>query len=753
MNENLFDKLCKLDTLLHAWKLVKQKGTSGGIDGMTIDDIDADIGNVIREVQHELLSKKWNPEPYLRISIPKKNNEKRQLGLLSIKDKIVQQAIKILIEPKFEKIFVSNSYGYRPDKGHTRAIKFARYCLHNKKYPFVLKLDIDNYFDTINHEILFKRVQAVVPDMEIVRLIQWCIKMGVVDKKMKWNEITEGVAQGAVLSPILANFYLHSFDQYILTRTKMYVRYADDFLICCTSREEAETLQKEASEFLENRLKLRLNEPRIYETNVGVEFLGITITNKELSLSASKQEGLHQRIQELKWTENGFDGKSLKKLTGVKNYYATLLPEKYLEGFDDTLISRLKEIITQDWKKIPNKTTLTNALKCIDFYSNANLLMKSQIRGNLINLYLNLKNASVNADNEQLNKTLVKQRKREYKKLETDGAELVITQYGTSIGVSYGKLSLKVYGKQQKMPPMSNLKHISVLCNGVSISSNAIAYCMQNKISIDFFPGNGQHTASILSTTMTKINLWEKQVEMSLEQKAKLAGKIIYGKLKNQLNLIKYFHKYHKKTSEKLCAVYDSVEPKLKSLLSSLSKYEPTENYRPEIMGIEAAGAAAYWNYISELIADDDVGFQSRERKGATDLVNSMLNYGYSILYARVWRSLLYRQLNPSFGILHEPNQAKPTFVFDVIELFRAQAVDRVVISLVQKGEGLKIKNGLLSDETKKLLMQNLIERMHRYENYRDKESRLCDIINFQTKEIAEYIENGKTFRPYIAKW
>lgn len=753
MNGNLFNKLCQVKTLLHAWKMVKQKGTSGGVDGKTIADVDADIGNSIRQLQQELVLREWNPEPYLRISIPKKNNERRQLGLLSIKDKIVQQAIKQLIEPRFEKVFVKNSFGYRPDKGHTRAIKFARSCFQNKKYLFVLKLDIDNYFDTINHDILFKRLQSIVSDLEIIRLIQLCIKMGMVNKKLKWDEITEGVAQGAILSPILANFYLHSFDQYILTRTKMYVRYADDFLICCTTRDEAEKLLKEASGFLENRLQLRLNEPQILETKEGVEFLGITISNKGLSLSASKQEDLHQRIRELEWKERAFDNKVLKKLIGIKNYYAVLLPEKYLERFDEILILRLKEIITQDWERIPNKTTLSDALKEIDFYSNANLLLKSQIRGDLINHYLNLKTASVKIKNEQLNKTLVKQRKREYKKLETEGSELIITQQGTSIGVSYGKLSLKVYGKQQDLPPMSNLKHISVLCNGISISSNAIAYCIQNKISVDFFSNVGQHTASILSNAMMKVNLWEKQIGMSLEKKVRLASRIIYGKLKNQLNLIKYFHKYHKKTSIQLCSVYDEVVPKLKALLVSLSHYEPTDNYRQDIMGWEAVGASAYWHYIRELIADDDVEFQFRERKGATDLVNSMLNYGYSILYARVWQSLLYRQLNPSYSVLHEPNQSKPTFAYDVIELFRTQAVDRVVISLVQKGENLKIQKGLLSDETKKLLVENLIERMYRYEYYRDRECRLCDIINCQTKEIAEFIDTGKTFRPYIAKW
>lgn len=106
---------------------------------------------------------------------------------------------------------------------------------------------------------------------------------------------------------------------------------------------------------------------------------------------------------------------------------------------------------------------------------------------------------------------------------------------------------------------------------------------MQNKISVDFFSNVGQHTASILSNAMMKVNLWEKQIGMSLEKKVRLASRIIYGKLKNQLNLIKYFHKYHKKTSIQLCSVYDEVVPKLKALLVSLSHYEPTDNYRQDI--------------------------------------------------------------------------------------------------------------------------------------------------------------------------
>lgn len=754
MNNTVFDKLCQNQTLLNAWKIVKRKGASGGIDGFSIKEFDESLGSNLAILKQELKSRTWKPEPYLRISIPKKDNEKRKLGLLCIKDKIVQQALKLLIEPRFEKVFVKNSYGYRPDKGHTRAIKFARFCCQNKKYPIILRLDIDNYFDTINHEILFRRIRSLITDEEILRLVQLCIKMGMVNKRLKWNEITEGIPQGAVLSPLLANYYLHSFDQFILSRTKMYVRYADDFIICCETREQAEELLKDGSLFLKQRLKLHLNEPLISEIKDGFEFLGITLNNKKLSISEQKKNDLHQKIKELDWDYRNFTTKGLESLQGIHNYYATLLPQFYLAEFDEILISHLKLLITEKWELIPNKSVLQEALKTIEFYSEQNILQKGRLRGELVSHYLTLRTERIRIANEAKNKQLIKQRKKEYRKKENEATELIINTHGTYIGVNNKGITLKVYGKQHEMPPTNNLNHITVLCNGVSISSNAIDYCMQNKIPIDFFTNTGQHTASILSETFMQTSLWQKQALMSIEQRTILSQKIIYGKLKNQMNLIKYFHKYHKNTSTVLCTKYNEILPKLTAIIKSINSYKKTiQDYRPDIMGWEAAGAVLYWDYIRELISDDNVGFIHRERKGATDLVNCLLNYGYSILYARVWQALLLRKLNPMDSVIHMSQTGKPTFVFDVVELFRAQAVDRVVISLIQKGEPLKIYKGLLHETTKTLLVQNIVERFNRYEIYRNKECRLCDIINLQTKDIAEFISDSVLYRPYIAKW
>ena len=133
--------------------------------------------------------------------------------------------------------------------------------------------------------------------------------------------------------------------------------------------------------------------------------------------------------------------------------------------------------------------------------------------------------------------------------------------------------------------------------------------------------------------------------------------------------------------------------------------------------------------------------------------MNCLLNYGYAILYARVWQALLAYKLNPSDSFIHTRQPGKPTFVYDVIELFRAQAVDRVVISLIQKHESLKVNKGKLSEDTLRLLSKHIVERLNRYELYRGKECRLCDIIQKQAKEIAAYISERKNYRPYIAKW
>ena len=134
-------------------------------------------------------------------------------------------------------------------------------------------------------------------------------------------------------------------------------------------------------------------------------------------------------------------------------------------------------------------------------------------------------------------------------------------------------------------------------------------------------------------------------------------------------------------------------------------------------------------------------------------MVNSMLNYGYAILYVRMWQALLAAKLNPFESLIHVQHEDRPTLVYDMVEIFRSQVVDRVVISLVQKGQDLEVRNGLLTDATRQLLVKSVMERLARYEKYLGQEMKMEQIILSQAKLLAKAFEGTEKFKPYVAKW
>ena len=466
----LFQILCNEQTLRDAWLQVKQKNAVGGIDGMSVADFEKEAEKQIRELSRQLKAKTWIPEPYLRVEIPKKDSEKRKLGLLAVRDKIVQQAIKNLIEPYFEKIFLNNSYGYRPGKGHARAIKRTMSEFRMKKNNWVLQLDIDNYFDTIDHDILFQKVQKLVQDEEIVRLIALCVRMGVVNKKFQWNEMSCGVPQGAVLSPLLANLYLHAFDQFITSKVESYVRYADDFLIFCEKREQAEKVLKQAAKFLTEQLLLKLNEPVMTDVKNGVEFLGITLKRNGITISRHKRDELEERINSIVLEEEGFSEKSLETLQGIKNYYGKLLAPKILQQLDRILCEKLKDLVKKQCLLFPNKKILGECLSLITFFAEENNQKKNSLLAEILSAYTSEKlEKRKGKPKKEKNKLLIERKKKEYQKKEGEGAELVVNTYGCFIGLTNRGISVKLKGKVVHKNPSRALEHITIATKGATV--------------------------------------------------------------------------------------------------------------------------------------------------------------------------------------------------------------------------------------------------------------------------------------------
>lgn len=754
---NLYGKLCQENLLYEAWRIVKSKNSAGGIDGMSIAEFDKDCHTYIPEIANDLKAGKWTPQPYKGITIPKKKNDRRELGLLSVKDKIVQTAIKILIEPKFERIFIGNSYGYRPGKGHNKAIRRTLFECQNRNKNWVVKLDIDNFFDTIHHDILISKLRPLIRDEEIVRLVMLCVKMGRVNKRMKWQDIKTGVPQGAVLSPLLSNLYLDNFDKFVVTLPCAYVRYADDFVIICDSREQADSILEAASNYLKEELGLNLNTPIVKELTEGFDFLGVNVSKQGAGLSEQKKNDIKEKIGRFSFTAEGFTASSINVWRSIGIYYGSLISQELLAEIDALLKERYKNLIVKNYKIVPNSAVLKRILGEPEFLSDEFRKNTKVIIQELIELYEQQKTEIQEQTLAKQNKKVITRRKKEYQKREGENRELVVNAYGSFVGLTQKGVTVRQQGKIIYQKPIGALAHITITGKGISLSSNLIDHCLANKISIDFFSPTGVHTGSILSNRYIENTLWNRQACCGSEKRVMLAQMIIMAKLKNQFNLVKYFHKYHKNSNKQLTVEYEQLSKFYSSFdkfLKTKGKVVKDEAFIAQLVAYEAQGAVKYWSYIRELLSDDEIKFERRERKGAKDIVNCMLNYGYAILYSRVWQALLKAKLNPFDSIIHVRQAGKPTFVYDVVEIFRAQVVDRIIISLVQKGISLGVENGMLNEETKKLLSKNVLDRLSRYENYRGEEITMEQIINSQTKEIASYIvEESKSYKPYIAKW
>jgi len=265
--------------LYQCWLKIKQKKAQGGLDNRSVNDYARWAKKRLKSLSLQLEQKKYTPEPGKRIFLKKTDGGKRCISLGTVEDKIVQMAVKETIEPLFEKDFLDSSYAYRPGRGHRRAIHRVQMYI-DQNLHWITTCDIDNFFDSINHDILMQLLTTRVQDVYILELIQMWLKIGSFLGD-RYIESREGVPQGGVISPLLSNIYLHSFDMEMKKRKAHYVRYADDFVILERDKQRASAHYAFANDYLVNRLQLTLNkiEPSVFHLSHGFIFPGMGSTH------------------------------------------------------------------------------------------------------------------------------------------------------------------------------------------------------------------------------------------------------------------------------------------------------------------------------------------------------------------------------------------------------------------------------------------------------------------------------------------
>lgn len=303
---SLIDKVYFWKNLWSAWRKVRANKGAHGLDRVTIRAFEKDAETHLRELQRKLMEDRFEPHPVRRVYIPKASNpkQKRPLGIPVVIDRVCQQAIYQVLSPIFDPLFSDRSFGFRPGRRAHHAIATA---IRDARDGFtcVVDADIASFFDRIDHEVVISRVCTRIADGRVIRLLKAFLKAGISDHGVI-SVPTEGTPQGGVVSPLLANIVLDSFDKEIEAKGWRHVRYADDFVILTKSPEEAASALAYAKEVLGNlRLSLHETKTRLTDFHEGFEFLGFHFRRSRLGIRQRSIEKFKDRVRSVTRRQQG----------------------------------------------------------------------------------------------------------------------------------------------------------------------------------------------------------------------------------------------------------------------------------------------------------------------------------------------------------------------------------------------------------------------------------------------------------------
>jgi RNA-directed DNA polymerase len=321
---SLIDKVYLWKNLWSAWRKVRANKGAHGLDRVTIRAFEQDAETHLRELQRKLMEDRFEPHPVRRVYIPKASNpkQKRPLGIPVVIDRVCQQAIYQVLSPIFDPLFSDRSFGFRPGRKAHHAIATA---IQDAKDGFrcVVDADISSFFDRIDHEVVISQVCTRIADGRVIRLLKAFLKAGISDCGVI-SVPTEGTPQGGVISPLLANIVLDSFDKAIEAKGWRHVRYADDFIILTKSAQEAALAMAYAKEVLGNlNLSLHETKSRLTDFHEGFEFLGFHFRGFRLGIRARSLQKFKERVRSVTRRNQGRNvGAVLLDLNPVIRGYA-----------------------------------------------------------------------------------------------------------------------------------------------------------------------------------------------------------------------------------------------------------------------------------------------------------------------------------------------------------------------------------------------------------------------------------------------
>lgn len=356
--EQVMEEVCGRENCLRALKRVKSNKGSPGIDGMKVGELPDYLKQHWLEIREQLLSGTYEPQPVRRVEIPKPDGGVRKLGIPTVLDRFIQQAVMQVLQGRWDTTFSEHSHGFRPGRSAHQAVRKAQQYVREGR-RWVVDLDLEKFFDRVNHDRLMKSISLRIADKRLLRLIGAYLKSGVMENGLV-SPSDEGTPQGGPLSPLLSNLVLDELDRELERRGHRFLRYADDCNIYVRSGGAGRRVMASVSRFITRRLKLKVNQSKSAVARPAErKFLGFSISNAREPKRRIAPKALlrcKRKIRELTRRTRGISVEQMTKelasyLRGWKSYFGFCETPSVLRGLDEWIRRRLRSMIWKQWRR------------------------------------------------------------------------------------------------------------------------------------------------------------------------------------------------------------------------------------------------------------------------------------------------------------------------------------------------------------------------------------------------------------------
>lgn len=624
----LFSQMLSDATLIAAWNKVRSNDGSAGVDRVTVQTFEKNLMDRLCRLRKQVCAGKYHPQPLLQVRIKKEDGKFRSLGIPTVRDRLLQTAACMVLSPVLEREFEEESFAYRPGRSVQMAVSRIT-CLRDEGFLWVVDADIRSYFDEINHALMMQCVARHVSEPLFLKLIHQWLTVTVRLREGGMARIETGIPQGSPIAPLLANLYLDDLDEAIAGNRYKLVRFSDDFLILCRSKEEArQALLLAKSEAGKLRLTIHPEKTRITNFEQGFRFLGVDFKGGDICAaepgSAPWLIPRNQPVRNVPRTTESIPSVPLHPqgtaYRGVNDLPATRIDQADREDRQEPAVPADQEI---------SESSITAEMIGVDLEAQTGLLPL------LRTMYL----------------------------LEQG---LRLTKTGGRLIVSCGTAVLSEV-------PVQKLDQLVIHGNSM-VSTAALRALAENDIGVYFSDWHGQCWGALDAFSSHSSELKAMQYSKAGEASFLLAmaRSIVTGKIANCRLVLRRYTRNHELADARL---RDEEQENMQQAVARADTLD-------EVRGHEGMAARVYYSALSDLLPET-WKFDKRTRQPPLDPVNVLLSYGYAALFANIKTLIRRRGLDPHVGNLHALRDGHAALASDLMEEFRPLLVDSTVLQLI----------------------------------------------------------------------